>query len=136
MKTAIHTLRNFKFIGFWWWYMILVLTEILKITQSCMVTKCTQHFRGWIFLNHKVESRGQPVLVVLIESASLIPSRGRASDTLGFFFHSLSKIHHSYSYSHAYRMDRTITVMCPTLITHEITTLHHLLKVAENLCQL
>jgi len=65
--------------------MILVLTEILKITQSCMVTKCTQHFRGWIFLNHKVESRGQPVLVVLIESASLIPSRGRASDTLGFF---------------------------------------------------
>jgi len=109
--------------------MILVLTEILKITQSCMVTKCTQHFRGWIFLNHQVESRGQPVLM------SLIPSRDQTSDTLGFF-HSLSKICHTYSYSHAYRMDRTITVMCPTLIMHEITTPHHLLKAAENHCQL
>jgi len=50
-----------------------------------MVTKRTQHFRGWIFLNHQVESRGQHVLVGLIECASLIPSRGQASDTLGFF---------------------------------------------------
>jgi hypothetical protein len=50
---------------------------------------------------------------------------------------SVQNTSYNYSYSHAYRTDKTIMVTCPTWTMHEITTHHHhLLKAAENHCQL
>ena len=121
--------------------MILVLTEILKISHFSMVTKYTQHFR----LDLPQSPGGKKG-----DTRSGGPDRNSKSHFLpgvkhlkqwGFFTAwddgQCTNFSHSYSYySHAYRMDRTIMVTCPTLIMHEITTPHHPLKAAENHCQL